>query len=97
MSSQDSEGECLVSYQPLDLNIFKDNFPYVWFTDEEDEAESIPPRFLQESKEALCKRILKLELQNDDLRENNISLRRKLDKLTTSSPPPPSSSPTKET
>jgi hypothetical protein len=47
----------------------------------------IPSRFLQESKEALCKRVLKLEQENDDLREENFILKHKLAKLATSSSP----------
>ena len=51
----------------------------------------IPSRFLQETKAALCKRVLKLDLDNDDLREERFSLRCKLEKknATTPSPPPP--------
>jgi hypothetical protein len=48
----------------------------------------IPSRFLKESKEALCKRVLKLEQENDDLREENLILKRKLSKLATPSPQP---------
>jgi len=44
----------------------------------------IPSRFLEESKAALCKRVLKLELYNDDLREENFSLKRKPEKKTAS-------------
>ena len=51
-----------------------------------------PSRFLQESKEALCKRVLKLEQENDALREENFALKRKLAKLAK-----PPSSPKKET
>src|SRR3989337_957877 len=43
-------------------------------------VQSIPPHFLQDSKVALCKKILRLELENEDLREENFSLRRKLEK-----------------
>ena len=100
MPSQSSEEDCPVTYQPLDKNIFKDTYPYMWYTDEEDEDEPVPPRFKHESMEALCKRIIKLEMENDELRIDNFTLRRKLEKndkpATTSSPPPPSSSP-KET
>ena len=32
----------------------------------------IPSRFLQESKQELCQRVLKLEEENDDLREQNL-------------------------
>jgi hypothetical protein len=100
MSSQDSEEECPVSYQPLDKNIFKDTYPYIWFSDEEDEDEPVPPRFKHESMEALCKRIIKLEMENEELRIDNFYLRNKLVKKavkpSTSSPPPPPSSPPKE-
>ena len=54
-------------------------------------------RFLQESKNALCQRILKLELENDDLREENFMLKYKLKKKASSTPPPSSSPPPKET
>ena len=51
----------------------------------------VPSRFLQESKEELCQRILKLEQEVDDLREHNFMLKRKLNKLKDPSPssPPP--------
>jgi hypothetical protein len=53
----------------------------------------IMSRFLHENKVALCKKILKLEQENDDLREERFILKRKLEKLaaasSTSSPPPP--------
>ena len=51
----------------------------------------IPSHFLQESKQELCQRMLKLEEENDDLREKNFMLKWKLDKLKTSAttPPPP--------
>ena len=53
--------------------------------------ESLPPRFLQDNKAALCKKIMKLELENEDLREENFSLRRKLEKKSATTPtsPPP--------
>ena len=57
----------------------------------------IPSHFLQESKAALCKKILKLELENDDLREENFMLKYKLKKKASSTPPPSSSPPPKET
>ena len=60
------------------------------------EVQFIPSRFLQESKAALCKKILKIELENDDPREENFMLKYKLKKKATSSPPPSSSSPPKE-
>ena len=51
----------------------------------------IPSHFLQESKEELCQRVLKLEEENDDLREQNFMLRWKLKKLKTSATTPPPS------
>ena len=56
-------------------------------------VQSIPPRFSQDIKAALCKRIMKLELENEDLREENSSLRRKLEKKNATTP---SSSPPKK-
>ena len=53
----------------------------------------IPSRFLQESKQELCHRVLKLEEENDDLREHNFMLKWKLDKLKTASTTPPPSPP----
>ena len=53
----------------------------------------IPSRFLQESKQELCHRVLKLEEENDDLREQNFLLKWKLDKLKTASTTPPPSPP----
>ena len=53
----------------------------------------IPSRFLQESKQELCQRVLKLEEENDDLREQNFMLKWKLNKLKTSSTNPPPSPP----
>ena len=50
---------------------------YSW-TSEEDEDESVPPRFKNESMEALCKRIIKLEIDYDELRIDNFILRQKL-------------------
>ena len=49
---------------------------------------------MQDSKAALCKKIMKLELENEDLREENFSLRRKLEKKnattpSSTTPPPP--------
>ena len=60
----------------------------------------IPFRLLQENKQELCKKILRLEQEIDDLREENYILKRKLRKMDdkpTSSTTPPSSSPKKET
>ena len=55
--------------------------------------EFIPFRLLQENKQELCKRVLSLEQEIEDLKEQNIVLKRKLrDKPTSSttptSPPP---------
>ena len=57
--------------------------------------EFIPFRILQENKQELCKRILSLEQEIDDLREQNSILKRKLRKKPTSSTTP-TPSPTKE-
>ena len=51
--------------------------------------EFTPVRLLQENKQELCKRILSLEQEIDDLKEQNIILKRKLRKKPTSSPPSP--------
>ena len=56
----------------------------------------IPFRLLQESKQELCKKILSLEQEIDDLRDQNSVLKRKLRKKPTPSTKPPSSSPTKK-
>ena len=53
----------------------------------------IPSRFLQESKQELCQMVLKLEEENDDLREQNFMLKWKLNKLKTSATTPPPSPP----
>ena len=55
----------------------------------------IPSRFLQESKEELCQRVLKLEQEVDDLREQNFILKWKINKLM--DPSPSSLPPKKET
>ena len=58
----------------------------------------IPFRLLQENKQDLCKKVLELEWEIRELKDENSVLKRKLrnkDKPTTSSPPPPSS-PSKE-
>ena len=52
----------------------------------------IPFRHLQENKQELCKRILSLEQEIDDIREQNSILKRKLRKKPTS-PTTPSSPP----
>ena len=49
-------------------------------------VQSIPPRILQDNKAALCKKIMKLELENEDLREENFSLKRKLEKKNATTP-----------
>ena len=56
--------------------------------------EFIPFHLLQENKQELCKRILSLEQEIDDLREQNSILKRKIRKKPTSSTIP---SPAKET
>ena len=59
--------------------------------------EFIPFRLLQENKQELCQRILSLEQEIDDLREQNSILKRKLRNKTTSSTTPPTSPPKTET
>ena len=62
--------------------------------------EFIPFRLLQENKQELCKNILILEQEIDDLRDQNAVLKRKLrekPKPSTKPTSPPASSPTKET
>ena len=59
--------------------------------------EFIPFRLLQENKQELCKRILSLEQEIEDLREHNSVLKRKLRKKPTSSTTPSSSPPKKDT
>src|SRR6266566_3224795 len=128
MSSQYSEGESHVDPYVPDPKIFRVIYPYLWTSEEEEDAtmretkddsseeeddplpqpgdmhvefkksslprrykpkvQFIPSCFLQESKEALCQRILELELENDDLREENFMLKYKLKKKDSSSPPP---------
>ena len=55
--------------------------------------EFIPFRLLQENKQELCKRILSLEQEIDDLKEQNTILKRKLRKKSTSSTTPSSPPP----
>ena len=50
--------------------------------------EFIPFRLLQENKQELCKKILSLEQEIDDLKEQNIILKHKLRKKSPSSSPP---------
>ena len=56
----------------------------------------IPFRLLQENKQELCKKILSLEQEIEDLRDQNSVLKCKLRKKPTPSTKPPSSSPTKK-
>ena len=58
--------------------------------------EFIPFRLLQENKQELCKKILSLEQEIDDLRDQNSVLKRKLRKKPTPSTKPSPSSPTKK-
>ena len=61
--------------------------------------EFIPFRLLRENKQDLCKNILTLEWEIDDLRDQNTVLKRKLSEKcmpSTKSTTPPPSSPTKE-
>ena len=55
--------------------------------------EFIPFRLLQENKPELCKRVLSLEQEIEDLKEQNTILKRKLRKKPTSSTTPTSSPP----
>ena len=62
--------------------------------------EFIPFRLLQENKQDLCKKILTLEWEIDDLTDQNAILKRKLREKSmpsTKSTSPPSSSPARET
>ena len=52
--------------------------------------EFIPFRLLQENKQELCKRVLSLEQEIEDLKEQNIILKRKLRNKPTSSTTPTS-------
>ena len=55
----------------------------------------IPSRLLQESKQELCQRVLRLEEEIFDLKEQNFLLKRKLSKFKNSATTPPPS-PSKE-
>ncbi|KAI4974926.1 hypothetical protein ZWY2020_048533 [Hordeum vulgare] len=55
----------------------------------------IPSRLLQESKQELCQRVLRLEEEIIDLKEQNFVLKRKLNKFKNSATTPPPS-PSKE-
>ena len=54
-------------------------------------VQSIPPRFFVGQQGSTMKKIMKLGLENEDLREEIFSLRRKLEKknATTPTAPPP--------
>ena len=69
MSSHASGDESPSSHKSLAIYVFK--HAHASSTDEE----PLPPRFHRETKEALGKKILKLELENEDLRDENFSLR----------------------
>ena len=58
--------------------------------------EFIPFLLLQENKQELCKKILSIEQEIDDLRDQNFVLKRKLRKNPTPSTKPSPSSPTKK-
>ena len=58
--------------------------------------EFIPFRLLHENKQELCKKILSLEQEIDDLRDQNYVLKRKLRKKPTPSTKSPPSPPTKK-
>ena len=58
--------------------------------------EFIPFRLLQENKQELCKKILSLEQEIDDLRDQNYVLKRKLRKKPMPSTKPSPSPPTKK-
>ena len=88
-TSSDEEDDPLPQPGDMHVEFKKSSLPKV---------QSIPPRFLQDSKATLCKKIMKLELENEDLREENFSLRRKLEKKNATTPPsssPPPSTPRK--
>ena len=59
--------------------------------------EFIPFRLLQKNKQELCKKILSLEQEIEDIRDQNSVLKCKLRKKPTPSRKPPPSSSTKET
>ena len=80
-TSSDEEDDPLPQPGEMHVEFKKSSLPKV---------QSIPPCFSQD-KSALRKNIMKLELENEDLREENFSLRCKLEKknATTHSSPPP--------
>jgi len=81
-TSSDEEDDPLPQPGDMHVEFKKSSLPKV---------QSIPPRFLQDIKAALCKKIMKLELENEDPREEKFSLRRKLEKKSATTPtsPPP--------
>ena len=80
-TSSDEEDDPLPQPGDMHVEFKKSSLPKV---------QSIPPRFSRDSKAALCKRIMKLDIDNEDLREENFSLRHKLEKKNATTPPPPS-------
>ena len=84
IDNSSSEEEDVPLPQPGDMHVEfkKSSLPKV---------QSIPPHFLQDRKATLCKMIMKLELENEDLREENFSLKRKLENKSATTPtsPPP--------
>ena len=90
MSSQDSEGESYVADFIANPKSYGDEGHYSWTSEEEEE--SVPPRFKNKSMEALRKKIIKLKMDNDELRIDNFILPQKLEeakgKPSTFSPPP---------
>ena len=81
-TSSDEEDDPLPQPGDMHVEFKKSSLPKV---------QSIPPHFLQDIKATLCKKITKLELENEGLREENFCLRRKLEKksATTRTSPPP--------
>ncbi len=84
-TSSDEEDDLLPQPGDMHVEFKKSSLPKV---------QSIPLHFLQDNKAALCKKIMKLQLENEDLREENFSLRRKLEKKSASTLP--TSSPSKK-
>ena len=81
-TSSDEEDDPLPQPGNMHVEFKKSSLPKV---------QSIPPWFSQDSKAALCRKIMKLELENENPREENFNLGRKLEKknATTPSSPPP--------
>ena len=111
MSSQDSEGESYVADYLADPKVYGGVERYGWTTEEEEdyepkgreerssEEEEVPlpqPGDMHENKQELCKKILSLEQEIEDLRDQNSVLKRKLRKKPMPSPKPTPSSPTKK-